>query len=139
MAHKLAALTGAFFDSIGLKYDYKGDQNQVIDTGMGGLDNLPGVRMVFIFDIEGNGVQACIPALLSVPADKVDNMYRTINAANSKYRWVKFYIDEERDIRVEVDALLDQDSCGEECLGLFQRLAHIADDAYPMFMKEIWK
>ena len=66
-------------------------------------------------------------------------MYAVINKVNSTYRWVKFYLDDDGDVRVEVDALLDDDSCGEECLGLFQRLGNIADDAYPVLMKEIWK
>ena len=106
---------------------------------MGGLDNLNSVRILYFFDANGNGVQACIPQLLKVPANKINDMYAVINKVNSTYRWVKFYLDDDGDVRVEVDALLDDDSCGEECLGLFQRLGNIADDAYPVLMKEIWK
>ena len=59
---------------------------------------------------------------------------------NQEYRWVKFYVDEkENSVTIADDAIIQLDSCGEEIFELMYRLADIADDVYPEFMKAIWQ
>ena len=58
---------------------------------------------------------------------------------NSKYRWAKFYVDEEDNtITIEADAYIQLDSCGEEILNVVVKIVSIADLVYPEFMKAIW-
>ena len=57
---------------------------------------------------------------------------------NAKYRWVKFYIDDDNDICVRSDAILDEGTCGEECREIILRMIGIIDESYPVFMKARW-
>lgn len=138
MENKLAKLTTAFFDSIDLSYDLDGENREVIKTGFGGLDNISGVRIIFIFDDDEHSVHLIAPQIVKVPADKFDKIYKVINEINQKFRWVKFYMDKDGDVMVDADCILDMETCGQECLEIMQRTANIADSAYPILMKEIW-
>lgn len=140
MDNRMAKLTAAYFDSIGFKYSLTGENNEAIDTGIGGMDNLSSVRILFIFDDdESSTVHAIVPQLIKIPSNKKDSMYKVINDINQHFRWVKFYIDSEGDVQVDADAILDFDTCGKECFEILQRMASICDEAYPMLMKELWK
>ena len=60
------------------------------------------------------------------------------NSLNVKYRWVKFCIDDDKDIRCEADAVVDLASCGEECMSIVNRIVSITDEAYPEIMRALW-
>ncbi len=60
------------------------------------------------------------------------------NELNCHYRWVKFYLDKDKDVVATIDATLDDDSCGEECLELLFRFVDIVDNAYPQIEKARW-
>ena len=62
----------------------------------------------------------------------------TCNELNAKYRWVKFYLDKDKDVCVSLDAYIDEHTVGEECLNLVRRMINISDEAYPLFMKALW-
>jgi hypothetical protein len=138
MENKMAKLTAAYFDSIGLKYGLEGDNREVISSGFGGMSNLSSIRILLIFDAEGQTMHLIAPQIVKVPQEKVGAMYKTVNALNQKFRWVKFYIDNDGDVMVDADCILDMDSCGQECLEIMQRTASIANEAFPIIMKELW-
>ncbi len=138
MENKMAKLTAAYFDSIGLKYGLEGDNREVISSGFGGMSNLSSIRILLIFDAEGQTMHLIAPQIVKVPADKIDAMYKTVNELNHKFRWVKFYIDNDGDVMVDADCILDMDTCGQECLEIMQRTANIANEAYPVLMRGIW-
>jgi hypothetical protein len=73
-----------------------------------------------------------------VPESKKASIYRLINEINQKYRWVKFYMNSEGNVMIDADCILDMETCGQECLEIMQRTADIANDAYPILMREIW-
>ena len=60
------------------------------------------------------------------------------NSLNAKYRWVKFYLDNDKDIVASIDAIVDMDTCGEVCLDLVRRIVSILDEAYPQIAKARW-
>ena len=47
---------------------------------------------------------------------------------------MKFYVDTDRDTRAELDAIIDPQTVGQECLALVRRMVNIVDDAYPILM-----
>ena len=60
------------------------------------------------------------------------------NVLNAEYRWVKFYIDKDKDIVASIDAVVDGDICGSLCLFLIRRMINIVDEAYPRIAKARW-
>lgn len=76
---------------------------------------------------------------LMIPKDKIDNIYRIINECNDTYLYVKYILDEKHgQVIVRSSAILQQDTCGEECYELLVRMVKSIDDEYPKFMKSIW-
>jgi hypothetical protein len=60
------------------------------------------------------------------------------NNLNNEYRWLKFYMDEDKDVNASLDAMVDRSTCGEECLSLVRRMVNIIDEAYPQIAKARW-
>jgi hypothetical protein len=66
-------------------------------------------------------------------------MYKIVNECNDRYNYEKFVLREKHSqICVVDDAVIQLDSCGEECYELMMRMATVVEDAYPRFMKAIW-
>ncbi|MBR5479315.1 MAG: YbjN domain-containing protein [Clostridia bacterium] len=53
------------------------------------------------------------------------------NSMNKLYRWVRFYLDDTASVIVDTDTYVEENTCGEACLNLLQKMASIIDDAYP--------
>lgn len=76
---------------------------------------------------------------INIPENKYDMMYKVINECNNEYRFVKFVLDTENgEINARMDAVIQLDSCGAECLELVIRMVRIVQDCYPKFMKALW-
>jgi hypothetical protein len=76
---------------------------------------------------------------IQVPEDKFECMYKIVNECNDRYNYEKFVLREKHSqICVVDDAVIQLDSCGEECYELMMRMATVVEDAYPRFMKAIW-
>lgn len=103
-------------------------------------ENMDSIPVVVIFDEDGeNTVQFACFEVAKYKEDKLASGLITCNALNAKYRWVKFYLDDDNDVRVECDAYVSEGSAGEECLNMVLRIVSIADNAYPIIMKSIWE
>lgn len=76
---------------------------------------------------------------VKIPENKKDIVYKLCNQCNSDFRWVKFVWDEENArISMQCDAVIQLDSCAEETFEIVMRMARIADQSYPTFMKAMW-
>ena len=75
---------------------------------------------------------------LAVIINKLAAALVLCNEMNNTWRWVKFYIDRDGDIRVQDDAVIDLSSVGDECDELVSRMVDIIDKAYPDFMRLKW-
>ena len=60
------------------------------------------------------------------------------NELNRKFRWVKFYIGSDGDVNAQIDAYIDEESCGFICKSLVSRTVNIVNEGYPTFMKALW-
>ena len=47
-------------------------------------------------------------------------------------------MDKDGDIIAQIDAYIDERTCGYECASLVRRVVNITDEAYPTFMKALW-
>ncbi|MBR5774416.1 MAG: YbjN domain-containing protein [Clostridia bacterium] len=101
-------------------------------------DNINSVNAYVFFDKKGQGmVQLHVWNIMNYKG-KREVGYVACNELNNKYRWVKFYVDNDDDIAADIDAYIDEDTCGPECLNLVRRIVNIVDEAYPTFARYLW-
>ena len=126
----------SFMDTKGIKYQEL--DNNAVRVGYN-TENAKSVTVFVIFDEDGKNLVAFRSwDIAKFKDDKWVDGLTVCNTLNRKYRWVKFCLSDEGSLSAEDDALLDETSCGEECLQLVQRMVNIVDEAYPTVMKAIW-
>ena len=131
--------TKAYLDSQNMHYKLDEEKN-VIEIGIGGLDNIGSIKILLIFSDNDRIVGLRAYNVCKFQEAKSEPMYRVCSQMNHQFRWVKFYVDEnDWTITAEDDAIVTLGSVGEELLELTMRMAGIVDEAYPNFMKAIWQ
>ena len=128
------------FNERGLKYTSVEDsQRPMIKLSFGGGDfSFTHVMIHVIFDNDGTSAQIITSPIAGVPAEKMAQLLFALNECNHRFRWVKFYLDEDNDIIADTDLIFTEQNAGEACFELVMRTASIVDDAYSTIMKEIW-
>lgn len=126
-----------YLDQKGVKYQELDDRRVLVRYGG---ENLKTIAVTVSFDKnESNTVQLYSFEIASFKEDKFAAGLLACNALNARFRWVKFYLDSDRDVIAEMDAVVDYNSVGEECFELVIRMVGIIDEAYPEFMKAMWQ
>ena len=92
----------------------------------------------YFFDKDGKSVGIRVFRFTSCTDDNFAKMILACNELNVKYRWVKFCIDDDKDVNIEMDAVIDNVTAGDICVELFYRVMDIAKDSYPILMKSQW-
>ncbi|MBR4873811.1 MAG: YbjN domain-containing protein [Clostridia bacterium] len=101
-------------------------------------DNFPSLHIVADFDDDGDPtVQFRCWELQNFKSNPAMGVV-VCNDLNMKYRWIKFYLDDDRDIVATLDAVIDPDNCGSYCLLQLLRMVSVLDDAYPQIAKARW-
>jgi hypothetical protein len=128
--------TCTYLDNQGISYRQMDDHTLSITYN---CDNVPSVRVVVIFDKDGDPLVALrVWSIAKVKEEKMPQALVACNDLNNKFRWVKFTVDSDLEFSAQMDAHVDAYSCGEEVLSLVRRTVNIVDDAYPELMKVIW-
>lgn len=137
MASTAAKIFVSFMAANDIEPSFVDDEEMIVRIGWK-LNNTK-ISNYFIFGEDDQHVQIQGHEFLEVSEDKYEIMLKVINECNKEYRWVKFYLDEENgEVVVVSDAIIQLDSCAEELSELMQRLNHIVEEAYPIFMKAMW-
>ncbi len=115
-----------------IKYQDQGDNAvRIVYTG----DNMSSIPVFVFFDRDGDPlVQFRCWEIVNFNG-MVGQGIQVCNALNAKYRWVKFYLDDDNDVICECDAYIDNNTCGNVCLSLVRRMVNITDEAYPELMR----
>lgn len=123
-----------------LKYDRIDDfERPMFKLNFGGGDfSFNHLRINILFDTDGRSAQFATSPIVSIPKDKTAQGLITCNTCNKRFRWVKFYIDDDNDLILETDAIIDDATVGDECVEMLFRAASIVDDCYGDFMRAIW-
>lgn len=141
MIYKATKLIKQEMDRQGMKYSVEEfDDSSVLFAGFG-VDNGPNVRVQFVSQDNDNDVAVRLFGIINnVSERKVDAMIKVINECNNQYRFLKFVLDNDRDVNIEYDIPLraGDASVGAEACEIFVRIMKIADEVYPKFMKVIW-
>ena len=74
----------------------------------------------------------------NVPKDKTVDTIIACNALNVQYKWVTFYVDDDNDVVLHLDAILSPATAAEEAFELLVRTLNIGDEAKPIIMKAIY-
>lgn len=141
MIHKATQLIKEAMDNEELKYSIEeSDDRSVVLAGFG-IKNGPSVRVQFISSDEDNDVAIRLYGVVNeVSEEKMGEMQKVINECNNHYRYLKFTLDNDRDINVEYDLpVRADDSCvGPMACEIFIRIMKIVDECYPKFMRVMW-
>lgn len=93
-------------------------------------------RFVFTGD---NGEYLSMYTLFeSVPQDNFADALIVCNQLNAKYKWLKFYIDEDFDLMIDDDAILDPSNAADEAFELLYRRVNLLKEVKPTLMKAIY-
>ena len=131
-----ASLFKSFLDREGIRYNE--GNNEIISITYS-AENTNSIEVFVRFDEDGkNRVTLVSFAIGEFPQAQFAKALVTCNMMNRKYRWVKFYINDNNCIAVSSDAILDEETCGDECMEYVIRIVKIIDGAYPEFMKARW-
>ena len=101
-------------------------------------DNLKSIPVFVFFDEDGDPMVQFKCWDIANFKGKESKGILACNEINSKYRWVKYHLDDDADIVASIDAYIDADTCGSECLSLVRRVVNITDEAYPTFARAMW-
>ena len=74
----------------------------------------------------------------TVPEEKVIDVVLVCNELNSKFKWIKFYIDPDRDIMLQDDAILANENATDEVFELLIRMIKVSEEVKPVIMKAIY-
>lgn len=121
--------------------EIEGDRKKIIDLPFGRqlFDNMDKSIDVLIFvDEDGGSVHVQTEPIVHVPDNRLAQLLVACNTLNKQYRWLKFYIDDENDVMVNIDAVIDSVTAGDECMELAIRTINIVDSAYPTLMQALW-
>ncbi len=128
----------AYLDTQGIKYTDESDSRlQRVNFGWN-TKYIQGIKINIYFDDDGNSFHLSTMLPFMVPESKLAAMLVEVNRANKQYRWIDFYLDDDRTVMGEIDAVIEPRTAGEEVLELLHRTLSICDDVYPSLMKLIY-
>ena len=132
---QIKELVKSYFDQKGLKYTQHEKGFITVDYS---LSNIKSLTILLSIDEEDAKVELFSNSIGKFEQDKFAQGLLACNTCNTQYRWVKFYIDDDNEVCIRADAILDEATCGKECLEVVERMAIIINEAYPAFMKARW-
>ena len=130
-----AQLFANYMDAKGIKYTERDERTLKVSYSG---ENKETITIFAFFDKDGDPVVQFKCWEICNFKNAIDKGMAACNKLNYEYRWVKFYIDGDGDIIADVDAMLDDATCGATCLTQLRRMVSIIDDVYPTFAKARW-
>ena len=121
------------------KYENKEVDHQIIEAPM----VVPGIPVLTIRFIAVSGHHELGMRLYSlvyqVPKDKQKKMLEAVNELNLKYRFLRFYMDDDGDVSVAYDFpdRLDDASIGKAAFEILVRTLKVMSKAYPALMEAL--
>ena len=74
----------------------------------------------------------------NIPEDKLVDVIFLCNELNTKYKWITFYVDHDKDMMLHDDAILSTENAAEEAMELLVRCINIGEEIKPLVMKAIY-
>ncbi len=96
------------------------------------------VTVMFISSDEDNDVAVRANSLVKLPESKLPELIMVVNDLNREYRYIKFVVNKDNELRAEFDMPIRTDNVGPVAVEIFIRFMQIIDKALPILMKAIW-
>lgn len=141
MIYNSTKLIAQAMDNFNIKYSVEEYENSSLIVVGYRITCGNDVQVKFISQSEHNDVTICLFGLVnSVPEDKVEKTLKILNACNFKYRYLKFVLDNDRNINVvyDIPERTSDDCIREIASEIFARIVTIIGECYPMIMREMW-
>lgn len=138
MVYKATKEIADAFDTLDIKYSIREmTSSSAVKVSWDG-EVAKDQTMYFISSDDDGDVHAENMSMAHVPATKKDQVLSCLNGLNRRFRYVKFSLDDDSDVRVEYDFPLRNKNIGPIAQEIFLRFMNIIDEAYPEVMKAIW-
>ena len=122
-----------YLDEKKVRYTYKPlEKSELISVGYEG-DNMKDMDFLFFFDKDGESVSVKCFSIFQFGSNDLARGIVCSNKLNNKYRWIKFYIDEDNEAAASIDAVITERSAGPVCFELLVRMLDIVDEAYLVY------
>lgn len=120
-------------DSRELTYKYdENEDNQIVAIG---FDKF---TLLCIFSGENGNYFTIFTDYVNCEKEKSLDVIIALNQLNSTYKWAKFYLDKDNDVIIDTDAIIDEETGGDECFELVARFVNIIKDANNDIMRAIY-
>lgn len=141
MIYRATELIKEEMDQKGMKYSIREYADSSVLSASFGIENGPRVNVKFISRGDRDVALRLFSIVHHVTEDKTGEMLKAINKCNSKYRYLKFTLDEDQDVNIEYDFPLDIDdaSFGKAVCGMLVLIVRIVNEAYPELMQAFWE
>ena len=104
------------------------EENNVVTIGYSGK-NFKSLTFAVIFDDDGSAVSIKAYSIATFKKNQLEDAYKFCNEMNTKYRWVKFYVDDDNELTASSDAIITKESIAEECIRMLALIISIVDSA----------
>jgi hypothetical protein len=74
----------------------------------------------------------------NIPEDKLASLIFACNELNTRYKWVTFYVDTDRDLMLHDDAILTPENAADEAFEILLRMINIGNEAKPTIMRALY-
>ena len=126
LARKMVKLFTKTLDQKKIKYDLH-DERPVVFLKYQG-ENFNKLTFTFFFDDDGHSLSLKVYTILKFQQDQLASAYIFANEMNKKYRWIRFYIDDDNELTADIDAVISESTVGEGCYELLSRAVDIVDE-----------
>ena len=113
-------------DAEKIKYDLHSEK-PIVYIGYKG-DNFESLTFTFIFDDDGASFALRVFSIEKFTPDQLADAYEFCNSMNYAYRWLRFYVDSDNEFTAALDAVVTEETIGDECYELLGRAVSIVDD-----------
>ncbi len=126
------------FDKTETKYrvNHFGDQWELV-AGVNGKANIFEVKYI-CKDSDPRVIALRVFSLCHVENHQKAAVHKVLNTLNETYRYVRFTLDSDNDVKVEYDFPDATTNHGAVALELLLRTVSIIDDSYPKLMQTLW-
>ena len=93
--------------------------------------NFDGGSETFCISVDEDGLSVAFylfSLVKGIPDSELAGAYAFCNHMNDKYRWVRVHVDKDNDLTIAMDAVVEPNTVGEECVELIERMARICND-----------
>ncbi|MBO4576707.1 MAG: YbjN domain-containing protein [Neisseriaceae bacterium] len=137
---QLARQVKAYFDDKKLNYETRTGENEetLIRAGFE-MKNSPAVSIIMVFPKDEQACKLFAYDIIQFKAARRSEEYKFCNEVNVRYRWVKFYAEEQADnITATMDILLpSEEMCGEKVFASCMNFLGIIDEACGIHNNEV--